>query len=117
MLDSWMSPIPSTVTHESRQAVRREAGAPELRGVCHTGREGLSGTAPARCAPAPHIPTPHSLEVEAATVPVSTTLRLTVTHEAGRARAWRQNAKRRRQRWRGHDSKAVLPGAKPAVDW
>lgn len=47
MAGSQMSPIPSTVTHESHQAVRREAGAPELRGVCHTGWEGLSGTAPA----------------------------------------------------------------------
>lgn len=42
-----MSPIPSIVTHERRQAVRREAGAPELCGVRHTGWEGLSGTAPA----------------------------------------------------------------------
>lgn len=61
----------------------------------------------ARCAPAPHIPRPHSLEVEAAAVPVSAVLRLTVAHEAGRARAWRQNAQRRRQRRRGHGCKAV----------
>lgn len=47
MAGSQMSPIPSTVTHERHQAVRREAGAPELRGVRHTGWEGLSGTAPA----------------------------------------------------------------------
>lgn len=47
MAGSQMSPIPSTVTHEHRQAVGREAGAPELRGVRHTGWEGLSGTAPA----------------------------------------------------------------------
>lgn len=56
MLGSQMSPIPSEGTHERRQAVRREAGAPELRGVRHTGREGLSGSAPAA------LPHPTSLD-------------------------------------------------------
>ena len=51
-----LSPIPSTVTHEPRQAVRREAGAPELGGVRHTGWEGLSGTVPAM------LPHPTSLD-------------------------------------------------------
>lgn len=51
-----MSPIPSEGTHERRQAVRREAGAPELRGVRHTGREGLSDSAPAA------LPHPTSLD-------------------------------------------------------
>lgn len=108
VLGFQMSPTPSAGTHECRQAVRREAGAPELRGVRHTGREGLSRLG-ARCAPAPHIPRPHSLEVEAAAVPVSAVLRFTVAHKAGRARAWWQNAQRRRQRRRGHGRKAVSP--------
>lgn len=56
MLGSQMSPIPSAGTHELCQAVRREAGAPELRGVRHTGREGLSGTAAAA------LPHPTSLD-------------------------------------------------------
>lgn len=57
MASFQMSSIPSAVTHERRQAVRREAGAPELRGVRHTGWEGLSGTAPAAL---PHPTSLHS---------------------------------------------------------
>lgn len=63
----------------------------------------------AGCAPAPHIPTLHSLEVEVVAVPVSTILRLAVAHQAGRAGARRQNAKRQRQGRRSHDSRAVSP--------
>lgn len=52
----WALPGPprSPVTHEGRQAVRREAGAPKLHGVRHTVGEGLSGGAAreAACAPA-----------------------------------------------------------------
>lgn len=63
----------------------------------------------AGCAPAPHIPTLHSLEVEVVAVPVSTILRLAVAHQARRAGARRQNAKRQRQGRRSHDSRAVSP--------
>lgn len=84
------------VTHEGCQAVRREAGAPKLRGVGHAGGEGLSGRA-ARGAPrTPTSPrTPHSLEVEAAAVPLPASLPFAVAHEAGRLGARWQRAERR----------------------
>lgn len=63
----------------------------------------------ARCAPAPHIPRLHSLEVELVAIPVSNTLHLAVAHQAGGARTWRQNTKRQRQQRRSHDSRAVSP--------
>lgn len=51
-------PPGSPVTHEGRQAVRREAGAPELRGVRHTAGEGLSGGPAHRAARVPGAPRP-----------------------------------------------------------
>ncbi|KAK2120755.1 hypothetical protein P7K49_002141 [Saguinus oedipus] len=49
---AWRFPDPPRrpVTHEGREAVRREVGAPKLRGVGHAGGERLSGGA-ARGAP------------------------------------------------------------------
>lgn len=87
-------PPRSPVTHQGRQAVRREAGAPELRGVRHTAGQGQSG----RAARAPSQPrgTRYSPEVEAAAFPGPAALPLAVAHEARGSGARRQRAERRR---------------------
>lgn len=87
-------PPRSPVTHQGRQAVRREAGAPELRGVRHTAGQGQSG----RAARDPSQPrgTHYPPEVEAAAFPGPAALPLAVAHEARGSGARRQRAERRR---------------------
>lgn len=85
-------PPRSPVTHQGRQAVRREAGAPELRGVRHTAGQGSQAPA-ARDFAAPGDPLP-APEVEAAAFPRAAAL-LAVAHEArgpGPAAACREAA-------------------------